>query len=73
MIDKNWEYLAKKNADVTDYWISNSDFETKIYKQAFWNVKNILEYGHPRNDLFFMKNDGVREKVKKKSWEFQKK
>lgn len=66
VIDKNWEYLAKKNADVTDYWISNSDFETKIYKQAFWNVKNILEYGHPRNDLFFMKNDGVREKVKKK-------
>ena len=65
VIDRNWEYLAKKNADLTDFWISNSDFETRIYKRAFWNVKNIKEYGHPRNDIFFTKYDSIIKKVKK--------
>ena len=65
VIDRNWEYLAKKNADLTDYWISNSNFETKVYKQAFWNVKNIKEYGHPRNDIFFGEYGDIKEKVKK--------
>lgn len=53
--DRNWVYLARKNSEYTDYWISNSDFETKVYEKSFWDVKNILEYGHPRNDIFFEK------------------
>lgn len=51
--DKNWTYLAKKNSRYTDYWISNSGFETDVYRRAFWDVGEVLEYGHPRNDLFF--------------------
>lgn len=51
--DKNWTVLAQKNAQYTDYWISNSEFETDVYRQAFWNVDKTLEYGHPRNDIFF--------------------
>lgn len=51
--DKNWTILAKRNAGYTDYWISNGRFETDIYRQAFWNAERILEYGHPRNDIFF--------------------
>lgn len=63
--DKNWLYLAKKNAGLTDYWISNSRFETAVYRQAFWNVKKVLEYGHPRNDLFFRDTAYLSERVKK--------
>ena len=51
--DTNWTILAKRNAAYTDYWISNSSFETEIYRRAFWNADPILEYGHPRNDIFF--------------------
>ncbi len=51
--DRAWLALAKKNAAYTDYWISNSTFETGVYKDAFWGAGEILEYGHPRNDIFF--------------------
>ena len=56
--DKNWTYLAQKNSRYTDYWISNSGFETAVYRQAFWDVGQVLEYGHPRNDLFFHGKEG---------------
>lgn len=56
--DRNWATLAKRNSEYTDYWISNSRFETAIYRQAFWNVKKVLEFGHPRNDLFFGEKSG---------------
>lgn len=51
--DKAWLALAKKNAQYTDFWISNSDFETEIYRRAFWDVRDVRLFGHPRNDIFF--------------------
>lgn len=63
-VSKSWLYLAKKNSRLTDYWISNSRFETEIYSRAFWDVKKILEYGHPRNDIFFREeNEEIVKKV----------
>ena len=40
---QSWTYLAKKNSQNTDFWISNSFFEDEVYQNAFWSVKNILE------------------------------
>lgn len=62
--NKKWLDCAIKNSNMTDFWISNSSFESKIYETSFWNVNNIKEFGHPRNDIFF-KNDlnKIREKV----------
>ncbi len=51
--DTNWVTLARQNSRYTDYWISNSAFETEIYRRAFWDVGEVLMYGHPRNDIFF--------------------
>lgn len=62
--DKAWLSLAKKNADYTDYWISNSAFETQVYKDAFWGAGTILEYGHPRNDIFYKDRAKALEKVR---------
>lgn len=57
--DQRWISAAVKSSSMTDYWISNSDFETNIFKTAFWNVsdRSILLYGHPRNDIFFSAQD----------------
>lgn len=48
--DSAWLRLAKKSSAMVDYWISNSKFESEVYRSAFWSVRNILEYGHPRDD-----------------------
>lgn len=60
----NWLTLAKESSEMTTHWISNSSFETDVYKQAFWGVENVLEYGHPRNDILINGDPDVVEKVK---------
>ncbi len=60
---KMWLKVAQLNSAMTDYWISNSDFETDVYKNAFWDVKNIKLLGHPRNDIFFKDNTRLAHKV----------
>ena len=65
VVDPNWLSFAKQSSEMVDYWISNSSFETEIYKRAFWNVRQVLEYGHPRNDLLLspQRMSEVRDKV----------
>lgn len=63
--DEKWTEFAQLNSRNVDCWVSNSKFETDIYKEAFWDVKNIQEYGHPRNDIFF-KSDMEKEIIKTK-------
>ncbi len=55
----------KYNAGKTDIMLSNSARTTEIYRRAFWYRGKILEYGSPRNDLFFRAPDVYREKVYK--------
>ena len=61
----DWLTVAKESSEMTTHWISNSTFETEVYRQAFWGVKNVLEYGHPRNDILINGDAAVVEKVKK--------
>ncbi len=49
----NWYEMAKLSSSMVDLWISNSRWETEIYKRAFWDVKNVFEAGHPRNDVLY--------------------
>lgn len=60
----SWLKMAQMSSNMTDYWISDSTFETRIYKQAFWNVSEVLEYGHPRNDMLINEVAKVQEKIK---------
>lgn len=60
----DWLRLAKMSSRMTDYWISNSKFETQVYKRAFWEVSNVLEYGHPRNDMLINEADSVQKRIK---------
>lgn len=61
--DNDWLRLARKSSRMVDYWISNSKFESDVYRSAFWDVKNILEYGHPRDDCLVIPSGEQRNLV----------
>lgn len=63
--NKKWVKKALKEAKLTDYCISNSKFETDLYKSTLWPNAEILEYGHPRNDILFEQNPDEIDKIKK--------
>lgn len=64
--DKTWVKFSKMNSENTDYWISNCVFENEVYKRSFWSVKNICEYGHPRNDIFFREHSSLKRQVRRR-------
>lgn len=46
-------YALEKTGKMTSYCISNSSLETSSLRSTYWPKTPMLEYGHPRNDLFF--------------------
>lgn len=50
---------------LTDICISNSSFETMVYRTSFWKESHIAEIGHARNDIFFI-SDSEIEKIRNK-------
>lgn len=50
--DSLCEQLKNKMKNI-DIFISNSDFETEVYRNALLFDKKIYKFGHPRNDIFF--------------------
>lgn len=56
---RNHKYNAKR----IDIMVSNSKKTTEIYRNAFWYSGEILEYGSPRNDIFFENSEYIRNKV----------
>ncbi len=67
--DAIWLKYSQKSSEMVDIWVSNSDFETNVYKNAFWGVKNIYKWGHPRNDVFFFSDEKIL-KIKEKVCNF---
>ncbi len=60
---KSWENTAVENAKMQDYLLSNSSFEDRVYRSAFWGYGEILRTGHARNDIFFKDNKDLRIKI----------
>lgn len=54
--NRKWRNVAKKCNETTDYCISDSAFETEVFRTTYWKDVPILEYGHARNDIFFENN-----------------
>lgn len=54
---ETYKYNFAKNASTWDYLISQNQFSTKVFRQAFAYYKPILEIGYPRNDILFHKNN----------------
>jgi len=68
--DKIHTKAAKRASKMTDYLISNSTFENMVYKSTVWGNVPILEYGHPRSDVFFLEDETAKEKIKSKVFEY---
>lgn len=54
---ETYKYNFAKNAATWDYLISQNQFSTKVFRQAFAFYKTMLEIGYPRNDVLFHKNN----------------
>lgn len=54
---------------LTDICISNSSFETMVYKTSFWSDSHIVELGHARNDIFFI-DESCIVKIKDKVYKY---
>lgn len=51
--NRRWAASAKMATKWTDVCISNSSFETEVFRQTHWPETPILELGHARNDVLF--------------------
>lgn len=56
---------ARKDSAMTDLYVSNGSFCTKMYRRAFWYHGEILECGTPRNDILFRNHQLIRNDVKR--------
>ena len=60
-----WSASAWLNGRYVDVCVSNSTFETDVYRQTHWPKNKILELGHARNDIFFA-DDATKAAIKAK-------
>lgn len=67
-LDKEYVERAKYDGKITDAIIVSSDLQKKQFKRTFWLNPNVeyLEYGLPRNDIFFRNNDEKITEIKKR-------
>ena len=63
-LNKSYVKYAKKDSENADIFISNSKFNTNMYRNAFWYDGEVLECGVPRNDLLFNNIKETSKKVK---------
>ena len=54
--DIRWLKTAKKFGKMTDICLSNSVYETEIFRSTFWKNSKIIMIGQPSNDILI--NDG---------------
>lgn len=68
--DKEWCRKADLEGAMTDYCISNSTFEDKIYKDTFWSNAQILQLGHARNDVLCWNDSEQLGKIRTKVFNY---
>ena len=64
--NKRWSFAGWLNARYVNACISNSTFETGVFRETHWPKNDILELGHARNDILFSDEatqTAIKEKV----------
>lgn len=65
-----WKQLAKRCQKTVDYLLSNSNFETEVFRTAYWKDVPSILVGHARNDIFFIKDQEKVARINKKVHRF---
>ena len=60
---QDWVERAKYDSSMWNYLLTNSQFENDIFKRALWFKNEIIQFGHPRNDIFFKDSSNIKNKV----------
>lgn len=69
---KAWVKAAELTGDICDYLVSNSAFETNIYRNTFWPNQEVWEVGHPRNDCIINCTEKLRADARQRIFCFAK-
>ncbi|MBS7360514.1 MAG: CDP-glycerol glycerophosphotransferase family protein [Oscillospiraceae bacterium] len=72
IVIEKWKRASKLASRDVDFMISNSAFETDVYRTTYWKdpeSTKILELGHPRNDILFC-DESEKKNLKRKVCEF---
>jgi CDP-glycerol glycerophosphotransferase len=56
---------AKNDSRLIDVFLSSSAIKSKLIKTSFWYNGEIAEYGSPRNDIFFINKNNIKDAVYK--------
>ena len=67
--NRRWDFAARLNARYADVCISNSTFETGVFRETHWPKTKILELGHARNDILFADEETLAQ-IKQKVFDF---
>lgn len=62
--NQEWVKRAKYESSIMDYLITNSTFDNEVVAKALWFNNEIKQFGHPRNDVFFMDEKQIQKKVR---------
>lgn len=57
-------FASIETGKMSNYCITNSDFVTQSLRNTYWPKTEMLQYGHPRNDLFFSNYKNFRNKLR---------
>lgn len=63
-LGSEYAQAAEKDSRKIDLLLSSSRFDTEVLHRCFWYNGKIAEYGTPRNDIFFRKNDHLGVKIR---------
>lgn len=59
-----WVRGALATGRMTDYCITNSTFVSGSLRRTYWEKTPMMEFGHPRNDLFLEANKERRDELR---------
>ncbi len=62
-LSKSYIDYAIKDSSFTDIMLSNSLFNTELYRNSFWYKNAILECGSPRSDSLFIDKNQITNKI----------
>lgn len=51
--NRHRRYAGKLSGKITNYCISNSEFEEMVYRTSYWPNTEYKRFGHARNDILF--------------------